>query len=88
MVSFTASVWNLLSGLALPRDKLQGWLGDIGYIYEQHFQKVQNQSLLIGLCSITHFGQPPFVPFYSCPEQWRSPGLYLCPHERLTMCTR
>ncbi|KAJ6664098.1 hypothetical protein lerEdw1_008313 [Lerista edwardsae] len=34
------------------------------YICERHFQKVLNQSLFTGLRSITHFGRPPFVPFF------------------------
>ncbi|CAH2273697.1 dual oxidase 2-like [Pelobates cultripes] len=33
------------------------------YICERHFQKVQNQSLLTGLRSVTHFGRPPFLGF-------------------------
>ncbi|KAM4608065.1 dual oxidase 2-like, partial [Discoglossus pictus] len=33
------------------------------YICERHFQKVQNQSLLTGLHSTTHFGRPPFANF-------------------------
>ncbi|KAM8973226.1 dual oxidase 1-like [Pelodytes ibericus] len=35
------------------------------YICERQFQKVQNQSLLTGLRSITHFGRPPFVDFFN-----------------------
>ncbi|NXN80294.1 DUOX2 oxidase, partial [Bombycilla garrulus] len=35
------------------------------YICERHFQKVLNRSLFTGLRSITHFGRPPFVPFFS-----------------------
>ncbi|XP_066491545.1 dual oxidase 2 [Tiliqua scincoides] len=34
------------------------------YICERHFQKVLNQSLFTGLRSVTHFGRPPFVPFF------------------------
>ncbi|CAN8187861.1 unnamed protein product [Coccothraustes coccothraustes] len=34
------------------------------YICERHFQKVLNKSLFTGLRSITHFGRPPFVPFF------------------------
>ncbi|XP_062998433.1 dual oxidase 2 [Elgaria multicarinata webbii] len=34
------------------------------YICERHFQKVLNQSLFTGLRSITHFGRPPFIPFF------------------------
>ncbi|XP_051898554.1 dual oxidase 2-like [Pristis pectinata] len=35
------------------------------YICERHFQKVSNRSLFTGLQSITHFGRPQFVPFFS-----------------------
>ncbi|XP_067871236.1 dual oxidase 2-like [Heterodontus francisci] len=35
------------------------------YICERHFQKVSNRSLFTGLRSITHFGRPQFVPFFS-----------------------
>ncbi|KAF7237795.1 Dual oxidase 2 [Varanus komodoensis] len=34
------------------------------YICERHFQRVLNQSLFTGLRSITHFGRPPFLPFF------------------------
>ncbi|XP_053129203.1 dual oxidase 2-like isoform X1 [Hemicordylus capensis] len=34
------------------------------YICERHFQKVLNKSLFTGLRSITHFGRPPFIPFF------------------------
>uniref|UniRef100_A0ABM5EXE9 NAD(P)H oxidase (H2O2-forming) n=1 Tax=Pogona vitticeps TaxID=103695 RepID=A0ABM5EXE9_9SAUR len=34
------------------------------YICERHFQKVLNKSLFTGLRSITHFGRPPFFPFF------------------------
>lgn len=34
------------------------------YICERHFQKVLNRSLFTGLRSITHFGRPPFEPFF------------------------
>ncbi|XP_077174273.1 dual oxidase 2 [Paroedura picta] len=34
------------------------------YICERHFQKVLNRSLFTGLRSITHFGRPPFLPFF------------------------
>ncbi|KAM9311860.1 dual oxidase 1-like [Gastrophryne carolinensis] len=34
------------------------------YICERHFQGTQNQSLLTGLRSVTHFGRPPFVKFF------------------------
>ncbi|XP_054858275.1 dual oxidase 2 [Eublepharis macularius] len=34
------------------------------YICERHFQKVLNRSLFTGLRSITHFGRPPFIPFF------------------------
>ncbi|XP_051776570.1 dual oxidase 1 [Erpetoichthys calabaricus] len=35
------------------------------YICERHFQKVLNRSLFTGLRSVTHFGRPPFVPFFN-----------------------
>ncbi|KAM9377184.1 dual oxidase 1 [Pholidichthys leucotaenia] len=35
------------------------------YVCERHFQKVWNRSLFTGLRSITHFGRPPFVSFFS-----------------------
>nr|XP_016852928.1 PREDICTED: dual oxidase 2 [Anolis carolinensis] len=34
------------------------------YICERHFQRVLNRSLFTGLRSITHFGRPPFFPFF------------------------
>ncbi|KAM5172929.1 dual oxidase 1-like isoform 2-T2 [Mantella aurantiaca] len=39
------------------------------YICERHFQKNQNQSLLTGLRSITHFGRPPFVGFLNSLQE-------------------
>ncbi|NWQ96895.1 DUOX2 oxidase, partial [Burhinus bistriatus] len=39
------------------------------YICERHFQKVLNKSLFTGLHSITHFGRPPFVPFFSSLQE-------------------
>ncbi|XP_054024899.1 dual oxidase 2 [Dryobates pubescens] len=39
------------------------------YICERHFQKVLNRSLFTGLRSITHFGRPPFVPFFSSLQE-------------------
>ncbi|KAJ8272251.1 hypothetical protein COCON_G00111100 [Conger conger] len=35
------------------------------YVCERHFQKVWNRSLFTGLRSITHFGRPPFLSFFS-----------------------
>ncbi|KAK7891033.1 hypothetical protein WMY93_022996 [Mugilogobius chulae] len=35
------------------------------YVCERHFQKVWNRSLFTGLRSVTHFGRPPFVSFFS-----------------------
>ncbi|XP_069758774.1 dual oxidase 2-like isoform X2 [Narcine bancroftii] len=35
------------------------------YICERHFQKISNRSLFTGLQSITHFGRPQFIPFFS-----------------------
>ncbi|NXG55440.1 DUOX2 oxidase, partial [Hemiprocne comata] len=39
------------------------------YICERHFQKVLNRSLFTGLRSITHFGRPPFVPFFNSLQE-------------------
>ncbi|NXT47307.1 DUOX2 oxidase, partial [Pluvianellus socialis] len=39
------------------------------YICERHFQKVLNKSLFTGLQSVTHFGRPPFVPFFSSLQE-------------------
>ncbi|NWW44308.1 DUOX2 oxidase, partial [Pedionomus torquatus] len=39
------------------------------YICERHFQKVLNKSLFTGLRSITHFGRPPFIPFFSSLQE-------------------
>uniref|UniRef100_A0A8B9T2T4 NAD(P)H oxidase (H2O2-forming) n=1 Tax=Anas platyrhynchos TaxID=8839 RepID=A0A8B9T2T4_ANAPL len=35
----------------------------------RHFQKVLNKSLFTGLRSITHFGRPPFVPFFDSLQE-------------------
>ncbi|NXA33140.1 DUOX2 oxidase, partial [Eudromia elegans] len=39
------------------------------YICERHFQKVLNRSLFTGLRSITHFGRPPFLPFFTSLQE-------------------
>ncbi|MGH0132261.1 UNVERIFIED_CONTAM: hypothetical protein FKN15_051089 [Acipenser sinensis] len=39
------------------------------YICERHFQKVLNRSLFTGLRAITHFGRPPFVPFFNSLQE-------------------
>ncbi|XP_039990207.1 dual oxidase 1 isoform X1 [Xiphias gladius] len=39
------------------------------YVCERHFQKVWNRSLFTGLRSITHFGRPPFVSFFSSLQE-------------------
>ncbi|XP_064148088.1 dual oxidase 1 [Loxodonta africana] len=39
------------------------------YICERHFQKVLNRSLFTGLRSITHFGRPPFEPFFNSLQE-------------------
>ncbi|NWS75108.1 DUOX2 oxidase, partial [Crotophaga sulcirostris] len=39
------------------------------YICERHFQKMLNKSLFTGLRSITHFGRPPFVPFFNSLQE-------------------
>ncbi|EFB25001.1 hypothetical protein PANDA_017803 [Ailuropoda melanoleuca] len=52
------------------------------YICERHFQKVLNRSLFTGLHSITHFGRPPFEPFFKSlqevhPQVWKI-GVFSC----------
>uniref|UniRef100_A0A8C3RPS0 NAD(P)H oxidase (H2O2-forming) n=1 Tax=Chelydra serpentina TaxID=8475 RepID=A0A8C3RPS0_CHESE len=52
------------------------------YICERHFQKVLNRSLFTGLRSITHFGRPPFVPFFKSLQEvhrqvWKI-GVFSC----------
>uniref|UniRef100_A0A8C0ANC7 NAD(P)H oxidase (H2O2-forming) n=1 Tax=Buteo japonicus TaxID=224669 RepID=A0A8C0ANC7_9AVES len=39
------------------------------YICERHFQKVLNKSLFTGLHSVTHFGRPPFIPFFNSLQE-------------------
>ncbi|XP_072529795.1 dual oxidase 1 [Salminus brasiliensis] len=39
------------------------------YVCERHFQKVWNRSLFTGLRSITHFGRPPFLAFFSSLQE-------------------
>lgn len=39
------------------------------YVCERHFQKVSNRSLFTGLRSITHFGRPPFLAFFSSLQE-------------------
>ncbi|KAM3870374.1 dual oxidase 1 [Diretmus argenteus] len=39
------------------------------YVCERHFQKVWNRSLFTGLRSVTHFGRPPFVAFFSSLQE-------------------
>ncbi|XP_055791016.1 dual oxidase 2-like [Salvelinus fontinalis] len=39
------------------------------YVCERHFQKVWNKSLFTGLRSVTHFGRPPFVSFFSSLQE-------------------
>ncbi|KAH0619921.1 hypothetical protein JD844_014359 [Phrynosoma platyrhinos] len=52
------------------------------YICERHFQKVLNQSLFTGLRSITHFGRPPFLPFFCSLQEVhpevRKVGVFSC----------
>ncbi|XP_034794573.1 dual oxidase 1 isoform X2 [Pan paniscus] len=52
------------------------------YICERHFQKVLNRSLFTGLRSITHFGRPPFEPFFNSLQevhpQVRKIGVFSC----------
>nr|XP_061812717.1 dual oxidase 1-like [Nerophis lumbriciformis] len=39
------------------------------YVCERHFQKVWNRSLFTGLKSVTHFGRPPFVSFFTSLQE-------------------
>ncbi|KAJ8340756.1 hypothetical protein SKAU_G00353890 [Synaphobranchus kaupii] len=39
------------------------------YICERNFQKVMNRSLFTGLRSITHFGRPPLLSFFSSLQE-------------------
>ncbi|KAI5100464.1 dual oxidase 1 isoform X2, partial [Silurus meridionalis] len=39
------------------------------YVCERHFQKVSNKSLFTGLQSVTHFGRPPFLAFFSSLQE-------------------
>uniref|UniRef100_A0A3Q3KNH6 NAD(P)H oxidase (H2O2-forming) n=1 Tax=Mastacembelus armatus TaxID=205130 RepID=A0A3Q3KNH6_9TELE len=39
------------------------------YMCERHFQKVWSRSLFTGLRSVTHFGRPPFVSFFSSLQE-------------------
>ncbi|KAK3558395.1 hypothetical protein QTP86_017988, partial [Hemibagrus guttatus] len=39
------------------------------YVCERHFQKVSNRSLFTGLRSVTHFGRPPFLAFFSSLQE-------------------
>ncbi|XP_036432005.1 dual oxidase 2 [Colossoma macropomum] len=39
------------------------------YVCERHFQKVCNRSLFTGLRSVTHFGRPPFLAFFSSLQE-------------------
>ncbi|XP_037358296.1 dual oxidase 2 [Talpa occidentalis] len=52
------------------------------YICERHFQKVLNQSLFTGLRSVTHFGRPPFEPFFKSLQEVhpevRKIGVFSC----------
>ncbi|XP_036761294.2 dual oxidase 2 isoform X5 [Manis pentadactyla] len=52
------------------------------YICERHFQKVLNRSLFTGLRSTTHFGRPPFEPFFNSLRevhpQVRKIGVFSC----------
>ncbi|KAG8505332.1 Dual oxidase 2, partial [Galemys pyrenaicus] len=52
------------------------------YICERHFQKVLNRSLFTGLRSVTHFGRPPFEPFFNSLQEVhpevRKIGVFSC----------
>ncbi|XP_031418173.2 dual oxidase 2 [Clupea harengus] len=39
------------------------------YVCERHFQKVWNRSVFTGLRSVTHFGRPPFMSFFSSLQE-------------------
>lgn len=39
------------------------------YVCERHFQKVWSRSLFTGLRSVTHFGRPPLVSFFSSLQE-------------------
>ncbi|XP_062404238.1 dual oxidase 1 isoform X2 [Sardina pilchardus] len=39
------------------------------YVCERHFQKVWNRSVFTGLRSVTHFGRPPFLSFFSSLQE-------------------
>uniref|UniRef100_A0A673ZAW2 NAD(P)H oxidase (H2O2-forming) n=1 Tax=Salmo trutta TaxID=8032 RepID=A0A673ZAW2_SALTR len=39
------------------------------YVCERHFQKEWNRSLFTGLRSVTHFGRPPFLSFFSSLQE-------------------
>ncbi|XP_032379057.1 dual oxidase 1 [Etheostoma spectabile] len=39
------------------------------YVCERHFQKVCSRSLFTGLRSVTHFGRPPLVSFFSSLQE-------------------
>ncbi|XP_076863360.1 dual oxidase 1 isoform X2 [Brachyhypopomus gauderio] len=39
------------------------------YVCERHFQKVWNRSLFTGLRSVTHFGRPPLLAFFSSLQE-------------------
>jgi len=41
----------------------------VQYVCERHFQKVWSRSLFTGLRSVTHFGRPPFVSFFSSLQE-------------------
>uniref|UniRef100_A0A671VYG6 NAD(P)H oxidase (H2O2-forming) n=1 Tax=Sparus aurata TaxID=8175 RepID=A0A671VYG6_SPAAU len=58
------------------------------YVCERHFQKVWNRSLFTGLRSVTHFGRPPFVSFFSSLQEVhpevRKIGVFSCGPPGLT----
>lgn len=61
-----ARLCRAMLGHAEPSDTHQSLFQ---YICERHFQKVLNKSLFTGLRSITHFGRPPFVPFFDSLQE-------------------
>lgn len=50
------------------------------YVCERHFQKVWNRSLFTGLRSVTHFGRPPFVSFFSSLQEVHPTVQNKCPY--------
>lgn len=58
------------------------------YVCERHFQKVWNRSLFTGLRSVTHFGRPPFVSFFSSLQEVHPEVSLHVPHVCLKRCVK